>query len=412
MLNAKTLLAVLVLACAAAPGQAQVSLPPLPTTPATPLPELRAATTTLRDLTDLRRLRVRELLRVNRRALERDPQGEPIVRREAVAWSPSPEALARAEEAGFVVARETRLEDLDARVVVLRAPRGMSTRRALRRLRELDPEGVYDFNHVYTESGVTGAAWQPARGAGGGRVGLIDGGVDLAHPALRGARVVQRGFSGAAAASTHGLATASLLVGRADYFAGAAPGAELYVADVYCNAPTGGSADAIAQSLAWMARERVAVVNVSLVGPANATLRAAIAAMRARGHIIVAAVGNDGPAARPLYPAAYDGVVGVTGVDQRRRVLIEALRGAQVDFAAPGAGLEAAAEGGRFAAVRGTSFAAPIVAGLLAQRIAAPDRAAADRALASLAAEAVDLGARGRDDVYGAGLVGATLSDR
>ncbi|NWG53382.1 MAG: peptidase S8, partial [Hydrogenophilaceae bacterium] len=157
----------------AAAARPQVPLPSLPTGPL--LPELRQTTGAVRELTDLRRLRVRALLRVNRDVLERDPQGEPIVRREVLAWSPTPEALARAEEAGFETVRETRLEEFGARIVVLRAPRGMSTRRALRRLQQLDPDGVYDFNHVYTESGAAGAAWQAGAGAGGARVGLVDG---------------------------------------------------------------------------------------------------------------------------------------------------------------------------------------------------------------------------------------------
>jgi subtilisin family serine protease len=131
--------------------------------------------------------------------------------------------------------------------------------------------------------------------------------------------------------------------------------------------------------------------------------------MVARGHLIVAAVGNDGPSAEPLYPAAYDGVIAVTGVDARNRVLLEACRGKHVDFAAPGADLSAASSGEIYALVRGTSFAAPIVSGLLAGHLAQPDRAAADAAIAKLIAQATDLGARGPDKVYGYGLVGAPL---
>jgi len=59
--------------------------------------------------------------------------------------------------------------------------------------------------------------------------------------------------------------------------------------------------------------------------------------------------------------------------------------------------------------VRGTSFAAPLVAGLLARVLDAPDPAASTQALATLMARAVDLGPRGRDDIYGAGLVAADL---
>ena len=121
----------------------------------------------------------------------------------------------------------------------------------------------------------------------------------------------------------------------------------------------------------------------------------------------MAAVGNDGPSAPPLYPAAYDGVVGVTGVDARGRALLEALRGPQVDFAAPGAELAAAGPGGRYYTVRGTSFAAPLVAGLLARELAAAG--SPGPALARLAASARDAGSRGRDRTYGDGVLAEAL---
>ncbi|MBK6454031.1 MAG: hypothetical protein IPF84_16605 [Proteobacteria bacterium] len=71
-------------------------------------------------------------------------------------------------------------------------------------------------------------------------------------------------------------------------------------------------------------QQSVPVINVSLVGPPNVLLQRAIQMALARGHLIVAAVGNDGPSAPPLYPAAYPGVVAVTAVDRADKVLIEA----------------------------------------------------------------------------------------
>ena len=56
--------------------------------------------------------------------------------------------------------------------------------------------------------------------------------------------------------------------------------------------------------------------------------------------------------------------------------------------------------------MRGTSFAAPIVAGLLAREFQEPDASGRERVVNGLLASAEDLGARGRDDIYGAGLVG------
>jgi hypothetical protein len=343
-----------------------------------------------RALRDVRRLRIRELLRANRRAVEADPNGEVIVRSQILALSPSEAALAAAREASFTIVSTEDLGELGA-MVTLRAPPNLSTRRALRLLREADPQGVFDFDHLHIESGALApvAATATTGASNAVRVGMIDSGVgDL--PALH----LQRGFAGErAVAGAHGAAVSSLILS-------AAPGARLYVADIYGGSPTGGASSSMARALAWLASERTSVINVSLVGPRNRIVEAAVTQVVSRGFLIVAAVGNDGPAAAPLYPASYEGVVGVTGVDRRHRVLIEAGRGPQVDFAALGLS-------GR---VRGTSYAAPIVAGMLANNAADPSAENAARALAALTRQARDLGPRGRDDIYGAGFVAPTAS--
>ena len=397
-----------------APASAQVSLPSLPTLPGAgevtgALPDVRGTADealNTRALRDVRRNAVRDLLRRNRDTLEADPQGQPIVRSQILAIGANAEALSTLQGEGFQIVRTEALDGIGD-MVTLRAPPRLSTRRALQRLREADPAGVYDFDHLHLESGQAPPAHEQmfaSQESGGGsavRIGLIDGGVG-AHASLRGAIAAQRGFAGESAiASPHATAIASLL-------RSAAPGARLLVADIYGGAPTGGASSALARALTWLASENVGVINVSLVGPRNRIVETVIARLVARGVLVVAAVGNDGPAAAPLFPASYDGVVGVTGVDARQRVLIEAGRGPQVDFAAPG--LPQAASGDGFARVRGTSYAAPIVAGLLAQRLAAPSPDGARRALQSIAVNARDLGARGRDTTYGDGLVGADIA--
>src|SRR6266850_991407 len=415
---ARLIAAILVVATPAAPAQILPKV--LPELPHVELPvnvgETVAGVTRELEagaLADLRQLKALELLRMHRRELEADPAGAPIVRSEVVALAPSDDAVSAALRAGFVIARERKLEGLDTRMVVLQAPSGMSTRRALKRLRALDPGGTYDYNHIYLEGGARegGAVTAPAPSdrqpatatASGLRIGLIDGGLDLG--ALRSPSAHLYGCGGRNVPDPHATAVASLILGASDV-RGSAPGAELFAADVYCASATGGAIDSVADALAWLAREHVAVVNISLVGPANATLGGVVRLLIARGHLIVAAVGNDGPAAPPLYPAAYPGVVGVTAVDAHQRVLPEALRGKQVAFAAPGSDMLAAGTPGSTIVVRGTSYASPIVAGLLADKLRRPDSAEAQRAVEALALAAVDLGPRGVDTTYGNGLVG------
>ena len=375
-------------------------------------------------LEEARKLRILDLLHRYPRLIEADPNGNPIVRDEVLALAPSDAALAQAGSAGFSVVRVRTLTGLGIRLVILRTPAGTSTSRALGELRRLDPGGTYDFDHIYTDSGEvveasagpvlqreTGSAagTQGALGSTKAVLGLIDGGVDIAQPMLQGAVIHQDGCAGASVPSVHGTAVASLMIGRSTRFAGAVPGAVLYAADVYCAKPTGGAVDAIAAAFAWMVHEGVPVINVSLVGPPNALLQQVIDRVLFHGSLIVAAVGNDGPAAPPLYPAAYPGVIGVTAVDAKRRVLFEAERGPQVMFAAPGADIEAARVPRGLTAVRGTSFAAPLVAGLLARQLHRPDPQSAQEAIKNLISRAIHLGASGRNDIYGYGLVAAHL---
>jgi subtilisin family serine protease len=405
------------LGCASGAAHAQLRLPSVstPTLPQLPREPRATVQQTLQPLQaivpELRSAAARELIRSHPEAVEADPAGEPVRRGQLLWLSPSAEALAAAQGEGFAVLRDEDMPELDVREVLMRAPAGVPTAQAAQRLRALDPRASVDFNHLYTRNGeVAGSANAGARATtppvrdGAVRVGLIDGGVDRKHPALRRADVHAWGCDGREIASDHGTAVASLLVGNDRKFHGVAAGT-LYAADVYCDQPAGGAADDIARALAWMARERVPVINISLVGPPNALMQRAVQALLKRGHVLVAAVGNDGPAAAPLYPASYPGVVGVTGVLPDRRVLPEAGQGPQVMFAAPGAQVAVAREGG-YADARGTSFAAPFVAGLLASMLREPDPEGAISVVAELARSAIDLGAPGRDPVYGFGLVG------
>lgn len=394
-------------------AQAQVRLPGLPSVPSLPLPTVPQAVP--RDLPALadplrtRAGRIERLLQSRRAYVETDPAGQPAVRGELVLASPTEALLGAARGLGFTVVRERRLDEFDMTLVTLQAPAGVDTARALQQLRALDPQAAIDFNHVYVDSGATaGAPSAPpgeapsARSAAPGvRIGLVDSGVATTHPLLRDADITAWGCGGRSRPHAHGTAVASLLVGRRGAFRGAAPDARLYAADVYCDDPQrGGSVEAVAAALAWLLSERVGVANVSLVGPPNRTLEQVVRRVSERGLRLVAAVGNDGPAAPPLYPAAYPGVIAVTAVDARGRVLAEAGRGPHVAFAAPGADLAVAGLGAEpHAVARGTSFAAPLVAALLA-RGDTPDH---------LARRARDLGAPGRDPVYGHGLVGEDL---
>lgn len=334
-------------------------------------------------LLDLRRQRLDLLVSANRDTLDRDFDRLPVRKSSLLAIDPSLAHLRLAEAAGFRVERDEQVGELGLRLVTLALPKGVNVRDGAKRLAKAAPGLTIDFDHVYEPAG---GALAPAAGVTlaaspfrpGTRIAMIDGGL-ASHPSLARASIEQRGFAGAAQPTGHGTAVGSLLVGFDGPFRGAAQGAQLFVGDVYGGNAAAGSATVIIRALAWAVSKRPAVINISLVGPPNVALKRAIEAVLAKGTSVVAAVGNDGPAAPPQYPASYAGVVAVTGVDASDRALREAGRSVHLDFAAPGADLAAALPGKGYVNVRGTSFAAPLVAARLAAR----------GNLAALSAEAV-----------------------
>jgi subtilisin family serine protease len=118
--------------------------------------------------------------------------------------------------------------------------------------------------------------------------------------------------------------------------------------------------------------------------------------------MLLAAAGNGGPVAEPMYPAAYDTVVAVTAVDVGGQVFRLANRGAYLDLSAPGVGMLHARAGGGYTASSGTSFAVPFAA-TAAARLRHLQPGQDVRQLLIRSAE--DLGPPGRDEIYGYGLL-------
>src|SRR5260221_173185 len=321
----------------------------------------------LAPLVGARAAAARALIRQHRALIEADPDGAPIVRAELLAFGPEAAALGAATAAGFEIVRRQALAGLEGELPTLPGPAGLSTARSLARLRHIDPAGDYDYNHIYLPSAASEEAAPLAPGAAppdatppgapsaGAGIGMIDSGVDPTHPALALSHVEQSGCDGHAVPAAHGTAVASLIAGSAARFRGALPRARLIAFHVYGGEVTGGSPGGVAPAFATLTGGGGAVINVSRGGPRNPAGGGGAAGVRARGVRGVAPVGNDGPAAPPLYPAALPGVIAVTAVDTRAHVLPEAGRGPHVVFAAPGAGLRAADLQHGYTTVRGTS---------------------------------------------------------
>ena len=309
--------------------------------------------------------------------------------------------LARIERAGFKVVRKSEIPDLGLTLAVV-VHDGLSATRAIQQLQRIDPDASYDLNHVYFESGSrseqrSAPAVPPQVGAGGSTVvGMIDTGVAAIVDSPARVRIVRRSFGAGQGVAAHGTAVAALLARKSGLVT-------IYAADIFGAGPRGATAELLTRALGWMASQRVPVINVSMVGPSNGLVATAIRAMILRGYTIVAPVGNDGPAARQLYPASYPGVIAVSAADATGRLLPEASRVKKTDFVGPGIATVPDSSG-RATVVRGTSFAAPVISRQLAVFVRSPDPLAARQALAHLSSIAIRL--RPGGNFLGHGLIG------
>ena len=380
------------------------------------------------------------------RADSAPPPRDTFVRSEIVAAKIKPDQMQRLEDRGFKVKSVTP-SGLLGSTVTLTPPPGMDEASALDALRQEAPAAASSYNHVYrpfkTQAGVAQSGprgvvpagvggcdparcfgtslikWQPdlpgcARGLA---VGMLDTGVDHAHPAFARGKLKVGDFhrDGAAPAPpVHGTGVLSILAGAPESGTpGLIPDSQFYVADVFYAGEDGAPATdtvSLVRALDWMDKFDVRVINLSLAGPRDEVIETQIQALTAKGVVILAAAGNEGPTAPPSYPAAYKDVIAVTAVDRDQRSYRYANRGSYIDIAAPGVDIWTAVPGARAGLQTGTSFAVPFVTAAVAILYNASPRKTKAAIIEQL--PTLDLGQPGRDPIYGRGLMLAPTSCR
>jgi len=297
------------------------------------------------------------------------------------------------------------------------------------------------------------AAWDISKGSAAVRVAVIDSEFDTEHADLKPKLATGRNFdsgtpefnttdvraalqdNGRDLNSLHGTHVAGL-VGAVTDNGNGVPGAcfdcVVIPFKVGTSGVVGGAPNVDAKFVADLALALVAagdsdasVINMSLgTRRDHAPVRDAVAYARGRGKVIIAAAGNfqlQFPGV-PVYPAAYPGVVAVAATRPDDGIAPFSQNGDFVDIAAPGnpilstwdsrippnaAPQFAPTHGQGFRSLSGTSMAAPMVAGLAALvRTVRPDLTP-DEVESVLTSSATDLGATGRDPVFGAGRIDA-----
>lgn len=218
-------------------------------------------------------------------------------------------------------------------------------------------------------------------------VGVIDGGIDAAHPDLQG-NLADPGADGTHESwvecegddcdypwsddGGHGTHVAGTIAAAGEDGAGVvgvAPDATLHALKV-CGASGGCRTSAIVEAVRYAADQGWDVVNLSLGSPRRSpALQAAGEYALQAGVLPVAAAGNRGEPDSVGYPAAYDEYVAVAATTIDDEVAGFSSTGPEVDLAAPGASVCSASVGG-YDVLDGTSMASPHVAGAAAQLVA------------------------------------------
>jgi hypothetical protein len=241
------------------------------------------------------------------------------------------------------------------------------------------------------------------------RIAVIDSGIDIHHPEIEG-HVAARydAVNANEPPHAHGTAMAGAIVAHGR-LTGVAPSAHILAIRAFSVTSNGTESTTLTllRAIDWAVANGARVINMSFAGPTDPEIARALAFARKRGVVLIAAAGNAGPKSSPLFPASDPNVIAVTATDTEDRLFAQANRGKHIAVAAPGVDVLGPAPGGLYQSSTGTSVAAAHVSGIAALLIERKGNLTPDAVRAILTSTATDLGPKGRDNQFGAGLANA-----
>lgn len=254
------------------------------------------------------------------------------------------------------------------------------------------------------------AAWDITKGSKNVAVAILDTGVDPSHPDLAGKLVAGYNFynnnndwSDICGHGTYVAGTAAAITSNNLGVAGVAWENSIIpirIADPNCY----GSYSAIAKGIVYAADNGARAANISFRVFNGATFTDAAKYMYDKGGWVVVSGGNTG-VFENYSENPY--VISVGATDTSDNIAPFSSYGPYIDFAAPGIGIYTTSKGGSYAYVSGTSFSAPITAGVIASMFSANPGLTSNQVHAILKQSAVDLGASGYDNYFGWGRIDA-----
>jgi hypothetical protein len=251
------------------------------------------------------------------------------------------------------------------------------------------------------------AARQAASDCSGAVVAVLDSGVDATNPHLAGSVLpgwsVLSNSTDTTDTAGHGTKVAGVIAGHAG-ITSLCRGARILPVVVWTK-DTKPTESSIAAGITWAAAHGATVINLSLGGTKpSAALRRAVAFALARDVVVVAAAGNSGSDSLE-YPAAYPGVVAVSGIESTGSLASFSSFGDWVAIAAPAVQVLTTKPGGAIVSSDGTSFAAPLVAATAALVRTQHPAWTNMQVVRQLEQSADDAGPTGLDPAFGHGIL-------
>ena len=223
--------------------------------------------------------------------------------------------------------------------------------------------------------------WNKGYTGKGIKVGVVDTGLQLDHEMYNGKIIAGQNFSNDGTDSSnlssthyHGTAVTSLICGDYINFQayGIAPDCQIVIGKAMNNAGKG-SSTAIANAITYCVQQGVDIINCSIGCPDDTSdLRNAVNLAVSNGISIVCASGNDGhndtdgSVREVRYPSAYGESICVGAMDSDFKIADFSNSNEFVDVVAQGVDVVCAYPENNYAIISGTSFATPIISGILA----------------------------------------------
>ncbi|MGH6643224.1 MAG: S8 family serine peptidase [Bradyrhizobium sp.] len=236
-------------------------------------------------------------------------------------------------------------------------------------------------------------------------IAVIDSGIDVKHPELVNSVTDSYDALGSKEGPhVHGTGIAGAIVAHGKLM-GSAPEARLLAIRAFGGGANGAESTSyvILKGLDYAAEHGAQIINMSFAGPKDPLIERGVAATASRGILMVAAAGNAGAKSPPLYPAANPNVIAVSGTDAQEKLFAASNRGVHIAIAAPGADIFLPAPDEKYQITSGTSFSAAYVSGVAALMLERNPALKPSDLRAILEKTARDLGAPGRDDLFGFG---------